>query len=70
MIEEVNWDWNKYGKYLAPAGRSLCPICNESIRQGESGITYSRTRGNTHLFLHIKCVKGMEVGNGRKETDR
>lgn len=48
-------DWKKYARYLPPSGKATCPICNKEIREGQDGVTYSKTRKGTHLFIHLGC---------------
>lgn len=56
-------EWDKLKRYLAPGGRSACPICNQSITEGceGEGVTYSKTKTGTHLFIHEKCL-GLKGG--------
>lgn len=66
MIKEV--DWGKFARFLPPSGETPCNICGKPIVEDDEGITYSKARSGSHLFMHIKCVRMMEGRNGRKET--
>ena len=66
MIKEV--DWKTYARYLTESGATTCAICGKTIVKDDEGITYSKARSGSHLFMHIKCVRMMEGRNGRKET--
>lgn len=66
MIKEV--DWGKFARFLPSSGETACNICGKTIVKDDEGITYSKARSGSRLFMHIKCVRMMEGRNGRKET--
>jgi hypothetical protein len=50
-------EWEKYKRFF-PERMASCPICNEEITESErKDLTYSKTRGGTHLFIHEKCLR-------------
>lgn len=62
-------EWKKlkkhlgFGPYDQQLGRrvrqSACPICTQVITEDSdgAGVTYSKTKAGTHLFIHEKCLK-------------
>lgn len=53
-------DWKKYGKHHTDTTR--CPYCGKLIAKNEEGVTYTKTKGGLHSFVHDKCA-GLKGGS-------
>ena len=57
-------EWEKLKKIIQgyPGRITNCPICGGEITEDDKceGLTYSRTKGGTHVFIHELCLKGGE----------